>query len=104
MMPTMDKNTSSGMSLDKIPFGALMNKGLTVKTGQTHVHRYLQPLLDKIESGEIDPMFVITHTVAVDDTPKMYKTFRDKQRRLRQSSTQASRRLARSFAPRTNSK
>jgi threonine dehydrogenase-like Zn-dependent dehydrogenase len=67
--------------LDKIPFGALMNKGLTVKTGQTHVHRYLQPLLSKIEAGEIDPSFVVTHTVAIEDAPKMYKTFRDKEDR-----------------------
>lgn len=65
--------------LDKVPFGAFMNKGLTMKTGQTHVHRYLQPLLSKIEAGEIDPSFIITHTVAMDDTPQMYKTFRDKE-------------------------
>jgi threonine dehydrogenase-like Zn-dependent dehydrogenase len=65
--------------LDKIPFGALMNKGLTVKTGQTHVQRYLPLLLAKIESGEIDPSFVITHTVKLEDAPKMYKTFRDKE-------------------------
>jgi threonine dehydrogenase-like Zn-dependent dehydrogenase len=64
--------------LDKVPFGALMNKGLTVKTGQTHVHRYLQPLLNKIEAGEIDPSFIITHTVKIEDAPEMYKTFRDK--------------------------
>ncbi len=64
--------------LDKIPFGALMNKGLTVKTGQTHVQRYLQPLLSKIESGEIDPSFVITHSVKLEDAPAMYKTFNDK--------------------------
>jgi threonine dehydrogenase-like Zn-dependent dehydrogenase len=50
-----------------------------VKTGQTHVHRYLQPLLQKIESGEIDPSFIITHTVPIDDAPQMYKTFRDKE-------------------------
>jgi threonine dehydrogenase-like Zn-dependent dehydrogenase len=64
--------------LDKVPFGALMNKGLTVKTGQTHVHRYLQPLLNKIEAGEIDPSMIITHRVKLDDAPEMYKTFRDK--------------------------
>ena len=64
--------------LDKVPFGALMNKGLTLKTGQTHVHRYLQPLLGKIEAGEIDPSFIITHTVSIEDAPGMYKTFRDK--------------------------
>ena len=65
--------------LDKIPFGALMNKGLTVKTGQTHVHRYLRPLLEKIETGEIDPSFIITHTVPLEDAPALYKIFRDKQ-------------------------
>jgi threonine dehydrogenase-like Zn-dependent dehydrogenase len=65
--------------VDKIPFGALMNKGLTVKTGQTHVQRYTEPLLEKIESGEIDPSFVVTHTVPLDRGPEMYKTFRDKE-------------------------
>lgn len=65
--------------LDKIPFGAAMNKGLTFKTGQTHMHRYLKPLLQKIEAGEIDPSFVITHRVKLDDAPASYKTFRDKQ-------------------------
>ena len=65
--------------VDKIPFGAAMNKGLTLKMGQTHVQRYTQPLLDKIEAGEIDPSFVITHTCSLDDGPEMYKTFRDKE-------------------------
>jgi len=64
--------------LDKIPFGAFMNKGLTMKTGQTHVQRYLGPLLEKIQLGEINPSFVITHTVKLEDAPAMYKTFRDK--------------------------
>lgn len=63
---------------DKLPFGAFMNKGLTMKTGQTHMQRYMQPLLEKIEQGEIDPSFVITHTVPLADAPKMYQTFRDK--------------------------
>jgi threonine dehydrogenase-like Zn-dependent dehydrogenase len=63
---------------NKIPMGALMNKGLTVKTGQTHMHRYMRPLLDKIEQGEIDPSFVITHRVSLDEGPAAYKTFRDK--------------------------
>lgn len=63
---------------DKVPFGALMNKGLTVKTGQTHMHRYMRPLLERVQKGEIDPSFVITHKVKLDDAPKMYKTFRDK--------------------------
>ena len=65
--------------LDKIPFGAAMNKGLTFKMGQTHVQRYLRPLLKRIEAGEIDPSFVITHKRPLADAPEMYKTFRDKQ-------------------------
>jgi threonine dehydrogenase-like Zn-dependent dehydrogenase len=64
--------------LDKIPLGAAMNKGLTLKMGQTHVQRYLQPLLNKIEAGEIDPSFVITHRIRIEDAPEAYKTFRDK--------------------------
>jgi threonine dehydrogenase-like Zn-dependent dehydrogenase len=65
--------------LDKIPFGAVVNKGLTLKTGQTHVPRYSQKLLNKIEAGEIDPSFVITHRLTLDDGPEAYRTFRDKQ-------------------------
>jgi threonine dehydrogenase-like Zn-dependent dehydrogenase len=64
--------------LDKVPFGALMNKGLTVKSGQTHVQRYGGPLLKRIEDGQIDPSFVVTHTRPLADAPEMYKTFRDK--------------------------
>ena len=67
-----------GGFLDKMPFGAVMNKGLTIKTGQTHVHRYLPRLLQHIESGDIDPSFVVTHHASLDDAPTMYKTFRDK--------------------------
>ncbi len=63
---------------DKFPMGAFMNKGLTMKTGQTHMQRYMKPLLEKIESAEIDPSFVITHRVSLEDAPKMYETFRDK--------------------------
>ena len=63
---------------DKIPMGAFMNKGLTMKTGQTHMQRYMKPLLAKIESGEIDPSFVITHKVKLEEAPAMYKKFRDK--------------------------
>lgn len=63
---------------DKLPFGALMNKGLTVKTGQTHVNKYSQLLLKKIESGEIDPSAIITHTLPLSEGPAAYKTFRDK--------------------------
>ena len=65
--------------LDKIPFGAAMNKGLTMKMGQTHTHRYMRPLLDLIEAGKIDPSFVITHRLPLDEAPAAYQTFRDKQ-------------------------
>ena len=67
-----------GGLVDKIPFGALMNKGLTVRTGQTHVNRWTDDLLKRIEDGQIDPSFVITHTVGLEQGPDMYKTFRDK--------------------------
>jgi threonine dehydrogenase-like Zn-dependent dehydrogenase len=63
---------------DKIPFGAFMNKGLTMRAGQTHMQRYMRPLLKRIESGEIDPSFVITHRIKLDEAPAAYQTFRDK--------------------------
>lgn len=62
--------------LDKIPFGAAFNKGLTIKAGQTHVQRYTKPLLDLIATGKIDPSFVITHQVALDEAPEAYETFK----------------------------
>ena len=65
--------------LDKIPFGAAMNKGITFKMGQTHVPRYTKLLLDKIETGAIDPSFVITHRLPLADAPAAYKKFRDKE-------------------------
>lgn len=65
-------------NVDNLPFGAIMNKALTVKTGQTHVHRYLQPLLEKIEQGEIDPSSVVTHRASLDDGPELYETFNNK--------------------------
>jgi threonine dehydrogenase-like Zn-dependent dehydrogenase len=64
---------------DKVPMGQLMNKGLTIRTGQTHVNRWTDDLLHRIEEGQIDPSFVITHTVSLDEGPEMYKVFRDKQ-------------------------
>src|SRR3954447_21120576 len=64
---------------DKIPLGQLMNKGLTIRTGQTHVNRWTDDLLRRIEEGQIDPSFVITHTVSLEDGPEMYRVFRDKQ-------------------------
>jgi threonine dehydrogenase-like Zn-dependent dehydrogenase len=68
-----------GGLLDKIPFGASMNKGLTWRMGQTHVNRWTDDLLRRIEEGQIDPSFVITHTVPLEQGPEMYKTFRDKE-------------------------
>jgi threonine dehydrogenase-like Zn-dependent dehydrogenase len=67
----------SGLS-DKMPMGAFMNKGLTMRTGQTHVNRWTDDLLRRIEQGEIDPSFVITHTVPLAQGPEMYQAFRDK--------------------------
>jgi threonine dehydrogenase-like Zn-dependent dehydrogenase len=64
--------------VDKIPLGAFMNKGLTMKTGQTHVHRYLPALLDRVQKGDIDPSFVITHTLPLDQAPHGYEIFKHK--------------------------
>ncbi len=66
-----------GGFLDKMPFGAAFGKGLTFKMGQTHVMKYLKPLLERIERGEIDPSFVITHRLPIEDAAKAYRMFRD---------------------------
>lgn len=66
-----------GGFVDKIPLGSIMNRSLTIKTGQTHVHRYLRPLLERIKKGEIDPSFVVTHTMPLTDAAEGYKMFRD---------------------------
>jgi threonine dehydrogenase-like Zn-dependent dehydrogenase len=68
-----------GGFIDKFPMGAAMNKGLTIKTGQTHVHKYLKPLLEHIQNGDIDPSFVITHQLPLDEAPKGYEIFKQKQ-------------------------
>lgn len=68
----------SGFS-DKIPLGMAMNKGLTFRMGQTHVNRWTDDLLRRIEEGQIDPSFVITHSTGLEDGPEMYNVFRDKQ-------------------------
>jgi threonine dehydrogenase-like Zn-dependent dehydrogenase len=68
-----------GGLLDKIPFGAAMNKGLTFRMGQTHVNRWTDDLLRRIQEGQIDPSFVITHTAGLERGPELYKTFRDKE-------------------------
>lgn len=68
-----------GGLVDKIPFGMVMNKGLTIKTGQTHVKRWTDELIGFIEEGLIDPSFVITHTAPLEAGPEMYRTFERKQ-------------------------
>jgi threonine dehydrogenase-like Zn-dependent dehydrogenase len=68
-----------GGFLDKVPFGSVMNRSLQIRTGQTHVQRYLKPLLERIEKGEIDPSFVVTHRMSLDEAPDGYELFRKKQ-------------------------
>jgi threonine dehydrogenase-like Zn-dependent dehydrogenase len=68
-----------GGLVDKIPLGAVMNRSLTLKTGQTHVQRYLRPLLERIEKGEIDPAFVVTHRMPLSEAPRAYEMFKHKQ-------------------------
>lgn len=68
-----------GGYLDKIPMGSAINRGLTFKMAQTPVQRYLPLLMERIQKGEIDPSFVITHRASLEDGPDLYKTFRDKQ-------------------------
>jgi threonine dehydrogenase-like Zn-dependent dehydrogenase len=65
--------------IDKFPMGAVVNRSLTIKSGQTHVHRYMRPLLNRIERGEIDPSFVISHRMRLDDAPEMYQVFNNKE-------------------------
>jgi threonine dehydrogenase-like Zn-dependent dehydrogenase len=64
---------------DKIPLGSLMNRSLTIKTGQTHVQRYMQPLLERIQKGEIDSTCIITHRLPLDEAPHGYEIFKHKQ-------------------------
>jgi threonine dehydrogenase-like Zn-dependent dehydrogenase len=68
-----------GGLMDKFPAGAFMNKGLTMRTGQCHVQRYLRPLLDRVVNGEIDPSFVVTHRLDLDQAPEGYEKFKHKQ-------------------------
>ncbi len=62
-----------------MPFGAAFNKGLTFKMGQTHVHKYLRPLLELVERGAIDPAFVITHRHSLEEAPHAYAKFKDRE-------------------------
>jgi len=67
-----------GGFMDKMPFGAIVNKALTVKTGQTHVQHYMKRLLEHVEKGDIDPSFIISHRLRLDEAPLAYDIFRDK--------------------------
>jgi threonine dehydrogenase-like Zn-dependent dehydrogenase len=67
-----------GGLVDKFPIGAVMNRGLTIKSGQCHVHRYLRPLLERIQRGELDPSFVITHTLPLAEAAEGYELFKHK--------------------------
>ncbi len=64
--------------VDKMPLGSIMNRSLTIRTGQTHVQRYMRPLLQRIQNGEIDPSFIVTHRMSLSDAPRAYEMFRDK--------------------------
>jgi threonine dehydrogenase-like Zn-dependent dehydrogenase len=68
-----------GGFIDKFPMGAIVNRSLTIKSGQTHVHRYMRPLLKRIENGDIDPTFIISHRVRLGEAPKMYDIFSNKE-------------------------
>ena len=68
-----------GGLVDKFPMGAVMNKGLTIRSGQCHVHRYLRPLLERVQNGEIDPSFIVTHRLPLDDAPQGYELFKNKE-------------------------
>jgi threonine dehydrogenase-like Zn-dependent dehydrogenase len=68
-----------GGLLDMMPFGAIVNRGLTVRAAQTPVHKYMRPLLEMVEQGKIDPSFVITHEMKLKDAPRGFETFADKE-------------------------
>jgi threonine dehydrogenase-like Zn-dependent dehydrogenase len=68
-----------GGVMDKFPIGAVMNRSLIIRTGQCHVQHYMPQLLERVQKGDIDPSFVITHRLALDDTPDGYDKFKNKQ-------------------------
>ncbi len=71
-----------GGLLDKVPFGAPFGKGVTMKMGQTNMHTYMRPLLERIENGEIDPSYIISHRITLEEAPDMYKVWRDKKQNV----------------------
>jgi threonine dehydrogenase-like Zn-dependent dehydrogenase len=68
-----------GGLLDKVPFGAAFGKGITMKMGQTNMHNYMRPLPERIENGQIDPSYIISHRITLDEAPRMYEVWRDKE-------------------------
>lgn len=71
-----------GGLLDKVPFGAAFGKGVTMRMGQTHMHKYMKPLLQRIEKGQIDPSYIISHRITLDEAPRMYEVWRDKKEKV----------------------
>jgi threonine dehydrogenase-like Zn-dependent dehydrogenase len=68
-----------GGFIDKFPMGSVMNRSLTIKAGQAHVQRYMRPLLERIQRGDIDPSFIITHRMRLDDAPQGFSQFLQKE-------------------------
>ena len=68
-----------GGFVDKLPFGAIVNRAITIKSGQTHVQRYMRPLLERIARGEFDPSFIVSHRLSLDDAPLGYEMFKHKE-------------------------
>jgi threonine dehydrogenase-like Zn-dependent dehydrogenase len=71
-----------GGLLDKVPFGAAFGKGVTMKMGQTNMHNYMKPLLERIEKGQIDPTYIISHRITLDEAPAMYRVWREKEQQV----------------------
>ena len=74
-----------GGFIDKFPMGSVMNRALTIRSGQCHVHRYMKPLLERIKKGQIDPTFVISHRLSLEDAPKGYDMFLHRKTSARRS-------------------
>ncbi len=68
-----------GGFIDKFPIGSVMQRSLTIKTGQAHVQRYMRPLLERIQKGDIDPTFIVTHTMPLEEAPRAYDMFKNKE-------------------------
>jgi threonine dehydrogenase-like Zn-dependent dehydrogenase len=68
-----------GGFIDKLPFGSVVNKAITIKSGQTHVQRYMRPLLERIERGDFDPSFIVSHRLSLDDAAQGYEMFKNKE-------------------------